>query len=121
MASLKLTKQERLKSRKLINQLFDSGQSIFSHPIKLIFLELPELDTPVKIAVSVPKRTFKLAVERNAIKRRIREAYRLNKPGLINKIFKANRHIIIMFIFVGKVHEDYSVIDSAMKKLLARL
>jgi len=121
MASFTLNKRERLKSKKLITELFETGQSTFSHPIKLIYLEFTHLDTPLKMSVSVPKRHFKSAVDRNLIKRRIREAYRQNKTSLENKLVESDKQIVMMLIFVAKEQLDYATIESAIKKLLVRL
>lgn len=121
MASFTLQKNERLKSKKLIDELFVSGKSVFSHPIKLVYLEFSSLDTPLKMCASVPKRHFKSAVDRNLIKRRIREAYRKNKISLENTLVKSNRQIVLMLIFVGKEQLEYSKIESAIRKLLVRL
>lgn len=120
MASYKLSKQERLKSKKLIDELFVSGKSTFVHPIKLMYLELSDLDTPLKMSVSVPKRYFKSAVDRNLIKRRIREAYRLNNLALKQKLVDQKRHLVLMLIFVGKEKESYLNIETAVKKLVNR-
>ena len=75
-----LGKTERLKSRKLIKKLFEEGISIKNYPFRLVYIatETP----PIKSSFSVPKRNFKKAVDRNRIKRLIKEAYRLEKKNL---------------------------------------
>ena len=71
---------EKLKSKKLLDALFSSGKKINGFPIKLVYKPLDfEDDCLIKVGVSVPKRNFKKAVDRNRIKRLMREAYRLNK------------------------------------------
>jgi len=121
MASFTLKKHERLKSKKLIDELFTSGKSSFLYPIKLIYLELENLDAPLKMTVSVPKRHFKSAVDRNLIKRRLREAYRQNKTALESRLTESGRQLVLMLIFVGKEEENYLKIETSVKKLLARL
>lgn len=122
MASFTLRKQDKLKSRKLIEKLFDSGKSSFVYPIKLMHLDLPVLDSKLKMAVTVPKRQFKRAVDRNKLKRKIREAYRQHKPTLEQQLPNhPDHHLILMFIYVGKGIEEYSVIEKAVKKLLSKL
>ncbi len=96
-------KQERLCSKKQIDLLFSKGKSQLSYPIKTMFLETPvSLQYPAQAMFVVPKRQFKKAHDRNKIKRRMREVYRLNKK-IIYDIIEANgKKIIIAFIYVGK-------------------
>jgi ribonuclease P protein component len=70
---------EKLKSRKQIQALFEGGKHVKTENLRLIFLPLPLEDAPLKIGVSVSKKHFKLAVDRNRIKRLMRESYRLNQ------------------------------------------
>lgn len=110
-------KEEKLKKRKLIGQLFAEGKSISVYPIRLIYLET-EHDSPYKIqaGVSVSKRNFKKAVDRNRIKRLLREVYRKNKY-LIYESEHTKKHIF-MFIYVGKKEVTYGVLEEKMKQLL---
>jgi len=101
MASFTLQKRDRLKSRKLIDTLFSSGQSSFVYPLKMMHLHLPDLDSKVKMAVTVPKRQFKKAVDRNKVKRKIREAYRQLKPSFEQHQSEKPQSVILMFIYVG--------------------
>lgn len=75
-------KEERLCSKKHIQELFKSGSSFYSFPYKVFFLPQEEANRLHQVLISVPTRNFKKAVQRNLLKRRIREAYRLNKPKL---------------------------------------
>src|SRR5690606_16443749 len=75
-------KAERLCSEKDIQELFQKGSSFYLFPFKVLFLTNPEFPTTNQVLVSVSKRNFKTAVSRNVVKRRIREAYRLNKAQL---------------------------------------
>lgn len=110
-------REEKLKKNKLISQLFTGGSSVSAFPIKLIYLEL-EHDSPFKIqaGVSVSKRNFKRAVDRNKIKRLLREAYRKNKH-LIYESEHTKKHIF-MFIYVGKKELEYSILDAKMISVL---
>jgi len=84
-------KTEKLKSEKLITELFTSGNSVSAYPLRLVFLESSFLeDVKIKTGVSVPKKNFKKAVDRIRIKRLIREAYRLNKLDAFNNLEKKN-------------------------------
>jgi ribonuclease P protein component len=117
-----LKKDERLCSHKTLGQLFDSGESFLVFPLKVVFMksETP-LPQPAEAAFAVSKRNFKRAVKRNLLKRRMREAYRLNKNPLYDELAAKNRHISIMFIFVGKEVLEFSTIEKAMISALKKV
>ncbi|SDD74083.1 ribonuclease P protein component [Pricia antarctica] len=110
-------KKEKLKSRKLIDQLFAQGKSVSNYPIKLIYLntELP-IDVKIQAGVAVPKKNFKSAVKRNRIKRLLREAYRLNKHLVFNN---SEAYFAFLFLYLGKEMPTYPEIEKAMKGVLA--
>lgn len=110
-------KEEKLKKNKLIGELFTSGKVINAYPIKLIYLQI-EHDSPFKIqaGVTVSVRNFKKAVERNKIKRLLREVYRKNKQ-LIYQSKHTKKHIF-MFIYVGKKEEKYALLENKMKQII---
>lgn len=126
MEGFTLHKEERLSSQKLIEELFNSGDSFLSYPLKVVFLktELPQ-PQPVQAAFTVSKRNFKRAVKRNLLKRRIREAYRLNKPAFYQEIAAKELQLAIMFVYIGKDIAEFPVIEkgmvSAFKKLLGKV
>lgn len=126
MEGFTLHKEERLSSQKLIGELFTSGESFLSYPLKVVFLktEIPQT-YPVQAAFTVSKRNFKRAVKRNLLKRRMREAYRLNKPGLYPEITQKNLHLAVMFVYIGKDIAEFPAIEKAMisafKKMLAKI
>jgi ribonuclease P protein component len=94
-----LGKGERLKSRKLIGRLFLEGHSVKAYPFKLIYLKVEHTsDFPVQAGFSVPKRRFKKAVERNRIRRLIKEAYRLEKQLVYQGV---DASFIFMITFIG--------------------
>ena len=117
---MKLTysKIEKLKSKILIEKLFVEGKSISSFPLRIVFLET-EFDESViaKCGVSVGKRNFKNAVDRNRVKRIIREAYRLNKNIYFNNI---TTQYALMILYIGNEKPTFKQVDKAMKKLLER-
>jgi len=82
MGSFSFPKSERLYKKKVIQELFDKGSSFYIHPFRVYFQKSPESNIH-QVIFSVSKRNFKRAVDRNLIKRRMREAYRLNKAGLL--------------------------------------
>ncbi len=108
-------KKEKLKSKKLIDQLFSEGQSVSAFPLRLVFLETPLEEAIVaKTGVSVSKRHFKTAVDRNRIKRLMREAYRLNKTNYFNKI---STQYAFMILYIGKEKPTYQQVEKKMNVL----
>jgi ribonuclease P protein component len=114
------SKDEKLKSRKAISSLFDVGMSSFSYPLKVFYtvnqVEHDSKKQLPKIGVSVSKRKFKNAVDRNLLKRRIKEAYRLNKYILIDT--QLNLNFEILFVYISDQEEEYLSIEKGMKKIL---
>lgn len=110
-----LGKEEKLKSRKLIERLFIEGDSIKEFPLRMKFLQIENADFPIKVAFSVPKKNIKLAVDRNRIKRLIRETYRLNKHILFNNV---DGNYVIMIIYTDKVEWKYEELEKKMIGIL---
>ena len=91
-------KQEKLKSRTLINQLFTEGKSVSKYPLRLVYVQVSELeDSNLKLGVSVSKKHFKKAVDRNYYKRVLRETYRLNKNVLLQAIEDKNYAFMLLY------------------------
>jgi ribonuclease P protein component len=114
----KYSKIEKLKSKILIEKLFLEGKSISCFPLRLIFLKTT-FNEPIiaKCGVSVGKRNFKNAVDRNKVKRLIREAYRLNKNSYFNNI---TTQYALMILYIGNEKPTLKNIDIAMKNLLEK-
>jgi len=113
-------KEERLCSRKLIDLLFKDGSSFLLYPFRISYLliDLPA-KFPAQVVINVSKKRFKRAVDRNLIKRRTREAYRLQKgPELYTALSRSDQHLLLSIQFVGKKIYDYSFFE---KKLLGTL
>ncbi|MEL7161023.1 MAG: ribonuclease P protein component [Bacteroidota bacterium] len=122
--SNKFHRGERLKSRKEIGRLFGKdGRSLSSYPLRLVHAEVEEVrgPFPFQAAFVVPKRRFKRAVDRNLIKRRVREAFRLNKELIGAHSPLAQRQYALMFIYTGKEAMPYKYIERKMRKLLGEL
>lgn len=123
----KFYNKERLKSRKEIGRLFGKdGQSVNAYPIRLAFAKTEEVrgTFPFQAAFVVPKRRFKKAVDRNRIKRQLREAYRLKK-GIINAHTEGqqapDRQYALLFIYTGKEEMEYKYLERKMTKVLTKL
>lgn len=120
--SFSFPKKERLCSRLQMEQLLSLKQSVFSYPLKCYFQSLSISDeNPVsKMAVSVPKKLEKTAVGRNRIKRWVREAYRLNKHLLHNRIGDGSV-VNMLFVCVGKENLSYLLMEKALKEIFQKI
>lgn len=109
-----LGKEEKLKSRKSIERLFAEGKSFVHTPIRIVYIK--DDSFPInQVAFSVSKRNFKSAVDRNRIKRLMREAYRLNKYDINSK------GIHFVLIYTSRKIKPYSLIESSIKMILKNL
>ncbi len=104
-------KNEKIKSKKAVDQIFTNGKSISAYPLRLVFVKT---NTSLKVGVSVSKRNFKNAVHRNRIKRLLREAYRLNKSVLYDNQLT---DYAFMIIYSHKDMPDFELINEKTKKL----
>jgi len=111
--------EEKLKKKILISELFASGKSASVFPLKMIYLQ-NDHDSPFKIqaGVSVSKRNFKRAVDRNRIKRLMRESYRKNKYLIYNN--EDTKKHIMMFIYQGKDEVSYELMEEKMTQLIEK-
>ncbi|HIZ32841.1 MAG TPA: ribonuclease P protein component [Candidatus Bacteroides merdigallinarum] len=117
-----LHKAERLNRKKVIEKMFAGGSRSFSlFPLRVVWLPVDELDAPVSILVSVSKRRFKRAVKRNRVKRRVREAYRLNKQPLLEIVEQAGCRVAIAFIYLSDRVADSEIIVERMRTALQRI
>ena len=117
-----LYKAERLDKKKIIEKMFAGGSRSFSvFPLRVVYLPVEELEADASILVSVSKRRFKHAVKRNCVKRRIREAYRVNKHGLLSVLAEKKCRLAIAFIYLSDQLAESSVIEDRMKTALARI
>jgi len=112
-------KHERLCSKKDIESLFDrkntGNSSAFAYPFRVVFKPFEEGESEsTKVLFSIPKKQFKHAVDRNLIRRRSKEAYRLNKSLVEGKY-------MIVWIYVGKKIEDYEVIRKGVRQMLKKI
>ena len=113
--SLTFKKEERLCSFNEINDLLRRGKSFFTDPFRVVFVKM-EGDRQDKILISIPKRNFKRAVDRNLLKRRIREAYRKLRPEPDNTTY-----LNIMFVYTCREILNYDYIERQMSHILNKL
>jgi len=122
MEGFTFQKEERLCSQKMIGELFTTGESFLAYPLKVVFLKTDSLNSfPAQVAFTVSKRNFKRAVKRNLLKRRMREAYRLNKSGFYSDLAAKEMNIAAMFVFIGKDVVEYLTIEKAMISALKKM
>jgi|CXWL01.1.fsa_nt_gi ribonuclease P protein component len=122
MTRLTFKKNERLTNKKTFEQLFNTGKSFTVAPFRLVWVETKANGTiPVQLGISVPKRSFAKAVDRNVLKRKIREAYRKNKHLLYGVLQKENLSIALMIIYIAKEEVPYREIENKMIVSLQRL
>lgn len=113
--SFKYSKKDKLKSKKLIEQLFTEGKAITAYPLRLIYLKNEFEDgSTLKTGVSVSKRLHKTAVARNRIKRLLREAYRLNKPLYFNN---SSTSYAFMILYLSKDGTTFDKLNKSTKLL----
>lgn len=101
-------KHEKLKKKKYIDLLFSEGRTVTKYPLRLVYVPVKELDVPLQMGVSVSKKYFKKAVDRNYFKRVLRECYRLNKDLLLNDLPKP---YVMMFFYQTKERLSYQEIE----------
>ncbi|MBK8562617.1 MAG: ribonuclease P protein component [Saprospiraceae bacterium] len=120
MPDFTFKKAERLKSLKVIGGLFKGGQSFGVYPLRLFWSvqPMPEGGAPVQFTVSVPKKNYKSAVARNRIKRKVREAWRLNKHRLYRKLENNPHQYACMVLYTGKEDLPSEQVFKAMQTMI---
>jgi ribonuclease P protein component len=116
MGKFSFPKAERLSKRNTIQELFAKGSSFYIHPFKVLVLTDLEAKSPHQALFSVSKRNFKRAVDRNLVKRRMREAYRFNKP-----LLPESPKLQIAYIYTAKEILDFHQISKKFLEINKRL
>ncbi len=124
MLKATLSPEERLKSRTRINFLFDEGKQLFRHPLKVFYFihghNDSHLSASLKMGVTVPKSLYKRAVDRNRLKRKIRESYRLHKSVFLADHPDINKSVDWFFIYIDRKGNEEKI-DQAIKQLFSDL
>lgn len=121
MVKYTFKKEERLCNKRFLANLFQSGSSFVFYPYRISFLKSSQLPSPAQVVISVPKRRFKKAVDRNLLKRRMREAYRLHKAALLYTFLTENESEVLLAIqYIGKEMLDFDLIFNRMENALRR-
>ena len=119
-------KAEKLKGRKLVQELFSKGKTFTVYPVKVFYLEPSvRIDHPVKVGVGTSTKYFKKAVDRNHIKRLLREIYRIEKLPLHDHLQSSGKQAVIFFLYVDRSMPEYAELKTkmhlAMHKLIKQL
>lgn len=110
-------KTEKLKKKKYIDLLFSEGRTVSKYPLRLVYVPVKDLEVPLQMGVSVSKKYFKKAVDRNYFKRVLRECYRLNKEILLTNL---NEPYVMMFFYQTKERLTYKEIEEKTVELFGR-
>ena len=117
-------KSERIVSQKTIDELFsgDHSHSQVAYPVRAVFMSRPRQpgDEPLQLLLSVPKRRFKHAVDRNRVKRQLREAYRHHRQLLADAVAD-DQSVALAFIWLSSEHVDSADVDQRVSQLLSRI
>lgn len=115
------SKSEKLKSRKLLNQVFAEGKSLNTFPLKITYTSKDlESISAAKVGVGASSRYFKKAVDRNRVKRLLREAYRLHKHHLL-ELLPEKKQVNVFILFIGKDINETALITEKMPTILQKL
>jgi len=105
----------------MIQQLFKEGRSFAFFPLRLIYMKTENQDLPLIAGFTVSTRYFKHAVDRNRVKRLMREAFRLQKANLINQLNKSNKQLCVFFIYTSADLPKFKDVFEKMRTVLERI
>jgi len=117
------SKEEKICSDLQISSLFDKGTSFICYPVRVVWAEINDNGTSpaVKVLLSVSKKKLKHAVDRNRVKRLMRESYRLNKSVLYDNTALADRKLNICFLWLSSETVDFKRVSRKMREALSRI
>ena len=112
--------KEHLKSKKTIEKLYAEGTSVTAFPLRAVFIEqgTEEQEPQAAILISVAKKRFRHAVDRNLVKRRIREAYRTSKHSFVAALQNKGKKMAVAILYIDTRHNSTAFIKRKMEKLL---
>ena len=113
------SKNERLCSKILIDRLIETGKSFNHSPYRITWLLIAESSAPIKVVISIPKRSFKKAVDRNRLKRQTREIYRKQKQKVYDAL--VDKKILVMIVYTAKTKIEFKELELKLKEALERL
>lgn len=119
----KFNKEERLCSKKSLDLLFKSGSSFLLYPFRITYFFVAEPHQyPAQVVINVAKKRYKHAVDRNLIKRRTREAYRLQKEQQLYALLKDRNDLLLLSLqFIGKQKYEYAFFEKKMSQAFKKL
>ena len=116
------SKKQKLCNETAIKEMFSNGESFVIPPIRLIWKEEVDSDSvAIKSIIVVPKKQLKLATDRNIVRRRMKEAYRLNKAEIEHFLVNKNRQLNVAIVYQNEKILSYKVIEEKIKLILGRL
>jgi len=116
------SKDERLSSRRMISRLFADGSTFHLKPFRVTWMMEKLLEpSPVQLLISVPKYNYRKSVDRNLIRRRIREAYRMNKQVIYDSLQGSGRKMVLCITYTAKEIVPFGLIQEKIILLLQRL
>lgn len=124
MTAPTLRKRERMVSQKLIETLFGGGSSLSmaAYPLRVVYMKTNRQygDVPVQLLISVPKKRFKHAVDRNLVKRQVREAFRQHKQVVYDAL-PEDEMVLMAFVWLSQEHYSSQEVEKRVVSLLKRM
>lgn len=121
MTGNRLYKYEKLCSRTAINKIFQGGKSAICYPLRAAFTIVDDDDNSPQFLITIPKKKIRKAVKRVLLRRRVREAYRLNRHLLLPPLKEQGKSLKVAFVYLSDEIADYDTINTKMQALMAKI